>query len=375
MKILLFCENKYAIDILNPIQEYVTDNHLPHEVLWYIHEKKIDAFAYADKVRWTKSIQEAYDFSPEAIFVPGNIVPYYLPGVKIQVFHGYAAEKKDHWIIRRYFDTYFTQGPYFTSHFKALAQKYGDFEVVETGWPKQDWIKKNLHRYDDEKQALLEKSGKQTIILYAPTFSPKLTSLPLPDMKEQLERLAHERNALILMKFHPLTRQEWADEYKAWAENHDDIIYIDKGENVTKYQLMSDVLISDTSSTIYEFLLLSRPVITIGTLSKEIYWEDIATPETLLKAYDHALTDPEAILEELQKVREQGYAISDGDFNLDTISFGAPVTDTSGAVWAAVALSAPRTRVDAATRDRYLFQVREIAAQISRELGQTLVVD
>ena len=32
MKILLFCENKYAIDILNPIQEYVTDNHLPHEV-------------------------------------------------------------------------------------------------------------------------------------------------------------------------------------------------------------------------------------------------------------------------------------------------------------------------------------------------------
>ena len=52
-----------------------------------------------------------------------------LPGVKIQVFHGYAAEKKDHWIIRRYFDTYFTQGPYFTSHFEASARKYGDFEV------------------------------------------------------------------------------------------------------------------------------------------------------------------------------------------------------------------------------------------------------
>lgn len=98
--------------------------------------------------------------------------------------------------------------------------------------------------------------------------------------------------------------------------------------------------------------------------------------ETPAHAYtERTLTDPEAILEELKKVREQGYAISDGDFNLDTISFGAPVTDTSGAVWAAVALSAPRTRVDAATRDRYLFQVREIAAQISRELGQTLVVD
>ena len=120
MRIVLFCENKYAIDILNPIQEYVTANHLPHEVLGYIHQPKIDKFEYADKVRWTGSIQEVYDFSPDAIYVPGNIVPYYLPGVKIQVFHGYAAEKKDHWIIRRYFDTYFTQGPYFTSHFKAL---------------------------------------------------------------------------------------------------------------------------------------------------------------------------------------------------------------------------------------------------------------
>ena len=132
MRIVLFCENKYAIDILNPIQEHVTSQNLPHEVLWYIHQPKIDKFAYADKVRWTNSIQEVYDFSPEDIYVPGNIVPYYLPGVKIQVFHGYAAEKKDHWIIRRYFDTYFTQGPYFTSHFKALSQKYGVFEVLET---------------------------------------------------------------------------------------------------------------------------------------------------------------------------------------------------------------------------------------------------
>lgn len=295
MRILLFCENRYAIDILNPLQEYVTDNNLPHEVMWYIHKPKISTFEYASKVRWTNSIQEAYDFSPEAVFVPGNIVPYYLPGVKIQVFHGYAAEKKDHWIIRRYFDTYFTQGPYFTSHFKALSEEYGDFEVVETGWPKQDWIKRNLHTYDAERQRLLDSTGRKRIILYAPTFSPKLTSLPLEGMKERLGELAEHNDALVVMKFHPLTRKEWADEYRAWAERKDNVMFVNQGENITKYQLMSDVLISDTSSTVYEFLLLSRPVITVRTIAKDIYWENTATPDGLEEAYRRAMNDPEAI--------------------------------------------------------------------------------
>jgi len=112
MRIVLFCENKYAVDILLPIYQEAVKSEANH-ILWYVHLPKIPVFPLDGKVVYTYSMQEVYDFSPEAIFVPGNIVPYYLPGVKIQVFHGYAAEKKDHWIIRRYFDTYFTQGPFF----------------------------------------------------------------------------------------------------------------------------------------------------------------------------------------------------------------------------------------------------------------------
>lgn len=287
MKIVLFCENKYAIDILRPLQ-VEADREGGNEVLWYVHQKKIQDFPLKDEVRWTHSIQETYDFQPEAVFVPGNIVPYYLSGVKIQVFHGYAAEKKDHWVIRRYFDTYFTQGPFFTRGFQRLAEKYKDFEVLETGWPRQDWIFHNLHAYDDKRQQLLQESGRSKLVLYAPTFSPSLTSLPY--MQEALQQLVRERDVLLLLKFHPLTKPEIMDEYRELARKTEGMRWIDD-YTVTKYMLMADAMISDTSSTIYEFLLLDKPVITLRAAAKDLYWRDMQEPGELCTAYDEVMTD------------------------------------------------------------------------------------
>lgn len=291
MRIVLFCENKYAIDILYPIYQEASKS-LKNKILWYVHSPKIPQFPLSAEVRYTCSIQEVYDFSPEAIFVPGNIVPYYLPGVKIQVFHGYAAEKKDHWVIRRYFDIYFTQGPFFTDKFTELSKKYKDFEVVETGWTKQDWIKAHLHDFDAEKESLLKEHGKTQIVLYAPTFSPSLTSLSY--IKQALVDLVRQKDIVLMMKFHPLTKQEWVDEYKQLAEQEEHIMWVDDF-NVTKYQLMADVMISDTSSTVYEFLLLNRPVITYRTIAKDIYWTNITELSFLADAFESVQHDEESI--------------------------------------------------------------------------------
>ena len=81
------------------------------------------------------------------------------------------------------------------------------------------------------------------------------------------------------------------------------------------------------------------------------------------------ITDPYKVLDELARIRQQGYAVCDGDYDLDTVTFGAPLLDNTGNAWAALVMSAPRSRVDDVVRERYLFQVRETANQISRELG------
>ena len=287
MKVLLFCENKYAVDILNPLQEEA-DRQGGHEVLWYVHQKKIPQFPLKEKVRYTFSMQEAYDFHPDAVYAPGNIVPYYLSGVKCSIFHGYAAEKRDQFHIRNYFDIYMTQGPYFTQEFEKLQRKYGDFEVLETGWTRQDWIARHRDDFREEKAQLLREHGCERIVLYAPTFSPRLTSLP--KIKQALIELVEQKKVLLLIKLHPLTCQEWVDEYKELARQYQHIIF-EEDFAVTKFMLMADVMISDTSSTIYEMLLLDKPVITLDTVSKDPYWKDINDAAMLLEAYDVVLSD------------------------------------------------------------------------------------
>lgn len=290
MKICLFCENKYAIDILNPLQ-VEADREGSNQVLWYVHKKKIADFPLKNEVNYTNSIKEVMEFEPDAVFVPGNIVPYYLSGVKIEIFHGYA-EKRDQFVIRRYFDAYFTQGPFYTRVFERLAKKYGDFEVLETGWTRQDWIFANLHTFDSERETILKKYDKSHIMLYAPTFSKSMTSLPF--MIDSLREFAQKEDAVVLMKFHPLSNPEWLDAYRKLANEVENIIYIDDF-TVTKYMLMSDCMLSDTSSTIYEELLLDKPVVTLRAAlpPEKIYWRNMEHPDELIEAYHDIMNNAE----------------------------------------------------------------------------------
>ena len=45
--------------------------------------------------------------------------------------------------------------------------------------------------------------------------------------------------------------------------------------SLTQFLLMSDLVVSDTSSAIYEALLMDKPVITLNAISKDLYWKNI----------------------------------------------------------------------------------------------------
>ena len=268
MKTVLFCQNQYAFGILEPIMRVLKEKGF--EYLWFVKEPIRDKFPFKNE-HVTSEMIDVIAFKSDAIFVPGNEVPYYLRGLKVQIFHGLAGEKKGHFRIRHYFDLYLTQGPYFTKKFIELKNKFKNFDVIETGWPKLDIYGKELHKYDFDKKELLEKHNANKIVLYAPTFSPSLTSAPF--LIEEFKQLAKNNDFLILVKFHDLMAVELINAYKELALKFKNIIFKEE-RNIIKFLLMADIMVSDTSSVVYEFLLLNKPIITFKSSSKEIQWDN-----------------------------------------------------------------------------------------------------
>ena len=312
MKFILFCENPYAFGILEPLRDVLKKK--GYNFIWYLSNKLCSEFPFTEEVH-TSDINVLKEYYSDVILVPGNEVPHYLRGLKVQIFHGLAGEKKGHFRIRHYFDLYLTQGPYFTNKFIELSEKYKNFEVIETGWSKLDIYSKNLHQFDTEKEVLKSVHKADKIILYAPTFSPSLTSAP--HLKYEIEVLASNKNYLILIKFHDLIAKNLIVDYKYLANKYDNILFIEE-PNILKYLIISDIIISDTSSVVFEFLLLNKPVITYKALNPKNAWENINDAKLLSKKIQRNLNEnPYAV--QRAKIIKEYHPYNDGKSSLRMI--------------------------------------------------------
>ncbi len=94
----------YSFDILRPIQAEILRR--GHQVAWFIAGSEVtEKQLKPDEIR-LKTVAEVKAFNPIAVFVPGNIVPDFFPGAKVQVFHGLEYKKQGHFDIRGFFDLY-----------------------------------------------------------------------------------------------------------------------------------------------------------------------------------------------------------------------------------------------------------------------------
>ncbi|HEY3993302.1 MAG TPA: IclR family transcriptional regulator [Ktedonobacteraceae bacterium] len=81
------------------------------------------------------------------------------------------------------------------------------------------------------------------------------------------------------------------------------------------------------------------------------------------------LTSPQALLENLQEIRQRGYAIDDEENELEVRCAAAPIFDHLGYALAAVSISGPIHRVSLERLEELGRQAKQTADQISERLG------
>jgi len=83
----------------------------------------------------------------------------------------------------------------------------------------------------------------------------------------------------------------------------------------------------------------------------------------------HTITDPAALRTVLDEVRDQGYAISNEEFEIGLVAIAAPIWGRSNELLAALSITGPTYRMDAETLQRYIPPLTEAAQNISKSLG------
>lgn len=130
-------------------------------------------------------------------------------------------------------------------------------KILSLGYPKLDFL---FNRDEEFIANLMEKyeipQKIKKVILYCPTwrddfkFRNPFTSLDLKKLNELLEITS----SLFLIKAHILVREINFESYR-------NIRIVSKNANIEELYLITDVLITDYSSTIFDFSLLNRPIL------------------------------------------------------------------------------------------------------------------
>ncbi len=303
-KYLFYIAQNYAFEVLRPLQESIIAR--GDEVKWFVESIDVNTAFFKPNEQVLESIEAVVDYNPYAIFVPGNLVPAFLPGLKVSIFHGFVGFKtrrKDnlnyHFIIRNCFDLYCTHGNSSTKTFQELAEKHKHFKVIETGYCKMDPYFNRSHQVSTEKD--------RPTILFSSTFSPRMTQAPV--LLEPIKKLSQNTQWHWQVTFHPKMDKHIVDAYK--AIQHDNLSFIET-DQLAPYLMNADLMLGDNSSMITDFLLLDKPVVTVNNQSPKDYLHNITNTSELESAIKYGLSKPEALMQAIGVFAKETHPYRDG---------------------------------------------------------------
>lgn len=256
---------KYIID-------FIINNHKnKYKIVWLVNEiKDLDFPSDVIKIK-NESLRAIYELSTAKIWIDNTTKRFSPPKRKkqfyIQTWHAGIGMKKvgietknvDKAYLKsvkkdnRKIDAFISNCKYRTEIYRNSFMYTG--KIIEQGIPRNDFLVNNS--YDIKKIKSNLKLDDEKIILYAPTYRKdsivETYSLDLERMKRVFENKFGTK-CVVLVKLHPYI--------SSFSYNFDNknILNVSKYSDIMELLAISDVVISDYSSLIFDYSITRKPV-------------------------------------------------------------------------------------------------------------------
>ena len=290
-----FSGRQYS-DSPKAISDYILENYPDIKVVWaFINPKNFEVNPKIKKVKY-KSLSYIYYALTSRVYVDNvevwSLLRFRKAQTVIQTWHGGGAYKrvgvdrldvgdlhKKHSVDKmNRMDIFLSSGKMFTE--KVIRSAFGfKGEVLEIGLPRNDRLKKAT---EAEINALKEKIGLKAnskVVIYAPTFR---NSLSLDPYSLDIQKLSETLKEKFGGEWTVLLRLHYYMDNKLFKSNAKNTIDVTSYPDMQELLMVSDVLVTDYSSSMWDFSLNFKPCFLYATDMKEYSGErDFYTrPET-----------------------------------------------------------------------------------------------
>ena len=253
----------------------------------------------SEQNRINKILKEAYD-----VIIVGNVGQLHkiiLPeAIAVMVYHGIGLKQSYYTDIDDRINIRAVESLDRINELKGHGHK----NLVLTGFTKLD----RLHNIANESTKIIEQdlelnSNKKTV-LYAPSFYPTSIEKISPFLSD----LSQDHN--IIIKLHAFSWEQKKYHYQNLLctelsrDNKDIYLLPNEAFDIIPYYLIADILITDISSTMFEYLPLNRPIIQAECYSLKLkhrilsrrFWKkmDIKRQENI--DFTYKIFDPENLM-------------------------------------------------------------------------------
>jgi len=249
------------------------------------NSKNMEEIAKDNRVNYTFDREELFKKDIDVIFFANPFTEVKnIHALTVFLEHGIGAKSTTFFSSIEYFDIYLVEGTQKYNRLKELYPQY-EYKLAEVGFSKFDEI---VHFSKEDKYIIFQKynldKNKKTI-LYAPTFFPS----SIEKMADNFPTEFNDCN--IIVKPHYLTYErkkykKQLDKFKKW-ETYSNCKVMPLDEyNLVPFLAISDVMISDESSAMFEFAALNKPV--ISNRYFKLRWSYYLMPWKLSKRIDNS---------------------------------------------------------------------------------------